>query len=82
MPRQIRDNRWYEPKKTADGIPAEDDFFKPVQKHFHSGNYGTEQSKLEYSPVFFPGLKFVDLKVLNPKDSPNTDGLDPESVKT
>jgi len=30
-------------------------------------------------PYFSDDLKFIDLKVLNPKDSPNTDGLDPES---
>ena len=32
-------------------------------------------------PYFSDNLKFIDLKVLNPKDSPNTDGLDPESCK-
>lgn len=30
-------------------------------------------------PYFSNHLKFLDLTVLNPKDSPNTDGLDPES---
>lgn len=30
-------------------------------------------------PYFSKKLKFVDLSVINPKDSPNTDGLDPES---
>lgn len=30
-------------------------------------------------PYFSNHLRFLDLKVLNPKDSPNTDGLDPES---
>ena len=32
-------------------------------------------------PYFSDDLKFIDLKILNPKDSPNTDGLDPESCK-
>ncbi len=32
-------------------------------------------------PYFSLKLRFVDLTVLNPKDSPNTDGLDPESCK-
>lgn len=32
-------------------------------------------------PYFSNRLKFIDLKVLNPKDSPNTDGLDPESCE-
>ncbi len=32
-------------------------------------------------PYFSDNLRFIDLKVLNPKVSPNTDGLDPESCK-
>ncbi len=30
-------------------------------------------------PYFSKNLKFIDLKLINPKDSPNTDGCDPES---
>ncbi|MGN0506827.1 MAG: glycoside hydrolase family 28 protein [Lachnospiraceae bacterium] len=30
-------------------------------------------------PYFSDYLRFIDLKILNPADSPNTDGLDPES---
>ena len=32
-------------------------------------------------PYFSEGLKFLDLKLINPKNSPNTDGCDPESCK-
>ena len=32
-------------------------------------------------PYFSRNLKFVDLKLINPKDSPNTDGCDPESCE-
>ncbi len=32
-------------------------------------------------PYFCRDLKFIDLNVLNPADSPNTDGCDPESCK-
>lgn len=32
-------------------------------------------------PYFSENLWFYDLTILNPKDSPNTDGLDPESCK-
>lgn len=32
-------------------------------------------------PYFSNDLRFLDLRILNPKDSPNTDGLDPESCK-
>lgn len=30
-------------------------------------------------PLFSKELKFINLKVINPKDSPNTDGINPES---
>ncbi|MEW9121916.1 MAG: glycoside hydrolase family 28 protein [Thermotaleaceae bacterium] len=30
-------------------------------------------------PMFSKNLRFVNLKVINPKDSPNTDGINPES---
>lgn len=32
-------------------------------------------------PYFSNELKFIDLKIQNPADSPNTDGMDPESCK-
>ena len=32
-------------------------------------------------PYFSDHLRFLDMTVLNPKDSPNTDGLDPESCR-
>lgn len=32
-------------------------------------------------PLFSKDLVFADLKIINPKDSPNTDGLDPESCE-
>ena len=32
-------------------------------------------------PLFSKQLRFVDLNILNPKDSPNTDGLNPESCQ-
>lgn len=31
-------------------------------------------------PYFSDDTEWIDLKVINPKDSPNTDGMDPESV--
>ncbi|MCR5350004.1 MAG: glycoside hydrolase family 28 protein [Acholeplasmatales bacterium] len=32
-------------------------------------------------PYFSENLKFIDLQLINPKNSPNTDGCDPESCK-
>ncbi|WP_026478423.1 glycoside hydrolase family 28 protein [Alkaliphilus transvaalensis] len=32
-------------------------------------------------PLFCQDIKFINLNVINPKDSPNTDGINPESCK-
>ena len=32
-------------------------------------------------PYFSNNIRFIDLKIISPKDSPNTDGCDPESCK-
>lgn len=32
-------------------------------------------------PYFSENLRFIDMKLINPKNSPNTDGCDPESCK-
>ena len=32
-------------------------------------------------PYFSENIRFIDMKIINPKDSPNTDGCDPESCK-
>lgn len=51
----------------------------------HSNHVNVQGITLQNSPswtvhpVFSDDLKFIDLKIINPKDSPNTDGLDPES---
>ena len=44
------------------------------------GLTGPEQPVLESASVFFQKDPFLDLTILNPWDSPNTDGMDPESV--
>ena len=45
------------------------------------GFYLKEQPRLGASSVFQSGLRLLDLDIENPADSPNTDGLDPESCK-
>lgn len=55
-------------------------FLNHCVKCYCSGTDCSEQSSLEPSPIFSNHTRWIDLKVLNPKQSPNTDGMDPESV--
>lgn len=68
-------------KSEADRIPPENALSQSLRGCSCCRYPGTKQSKLEYPPIFSDNLRFIDLKVLNPKVSPNTDGLDPESCK-
>lgn len=46
------------------------------------GITATNSPSWNLHPYFSENLRFIDIKILNPKDSPNTDGLDPESCKS
>jgi polygalacturonase len=35
---------------------------------------------VDHSPVFFRNIRILGVNLFNPWDSPNTDGIDPESV--
>lgn len=76
-----KNNWWFEPKvkKIA---------FRPRLLFLnHCKNIDIQGVKFQNSPAwnihpyFSENLKFIDLRVENPQDSPNTDGLDPESCK-
>ena len=72
-------NWWYQPKIMNIA-------FRPRMLYLnHCENVTVQGIQVQNSPswnihpYFSDHLKFLDLKILNPKDSPNTDGLDPES---
>lgn len=75
------DNWWHDPK-TRRGA------FRPRMIFLNSCGHVTVQGiqvqnspSWNIHPYFSHDLRFLDLTVKNPKNSPNTDGLDPESCK-
>lgn len=76
-----RDNWWHEPKVKKVAYRPRMIFLN------HCGHVTVQGIQVQNSPswnihpYFSHHLKFYDLKILNPKDSPNTDGLDPESCR-
>lgn len=36
---------------------------------------------MEFTPLFSNNIRFIDMKLISPKVSPNTDGCDPESCE-
>ena len=75
------DNWWYEPKKMRTAFRPRMIFLNRCKNISIQGITVQNSPSWNIHPYFSQDLKFVDLKVLNPKDSPNTDGLDPESCK-
>lgn len=62
-------------------IPPASVFLKPLSECDTLWCNFQEQSVLDTASVFSDNLKFYGLTINNPSDSPNTDGLDPESCK-
>ena len=69
---------WIEPKKRTIGRPRL--FFTNYSKHIYlHGITGQNSPSWNFQPYFSKNIGFYDTKVKAPADSPNTDGLDPES---
>ncbi len=75
------ENWWANPRKKTLA-------FRPRMIYFNHCNHITVHGiRLQNSPswnihpYFSNNLRFIDMDVLNPKDSPNTDGMDVESCK-
>ena len=69
---------WIEPKKRVIGRPRL--FFTHYSKHIYlHGVTGQNSPSWNFQPYFSKDIGFYDTKVKAPADSPNTDGLDPES---
>ena len=76
-----RDNWWLEPKKKRIAFRPRMIFLNHCEDVVVQGITVQNSPSWNIHPYFSDHLRFLDLKVLNPKDSPNTDGLDPESCK-
>lgn len=75
------DNWWYNPKVKKGAFRPRMIFLNHCRNVTIQGIRVQNSPSWNIHPYFSNHLRFLDLTVLNPKDSPNTDGLDPESCK-
>ena len=74
-------NWWHEPKVIHTACRPRMIFLERCRQVTVQGITVRNSPSWNIHPYFSDHLRFFDLKVLNPKDSPNTDGLDPESCQ-
>ncbi len=75
------DNWWFEPKKMRIAWRPRLVFLSHCKNVVMQGLACQNSPSWNLHPYFSQNLGFYNLEVLNPWDSPNTDGLDPESCK-
>lgn len=73
------DNWWYNAKVKRGAFRPRMIFLNHCENVVVQGIKVQNSPSWNIHPYFSNHLKFIDITVLNPKDSPNTDGLDPES---
>ena len=75
------DNWWYHAKVMRIAFRPRMIFLNHCEDVVLEGIQVQNSPSWNIHPFFSSHLRFINLKVINPKDSPNTDGLDPESCK-
>lgn len=75
------DNWWYDAKRKRIAFRPRMIFLNHCENVVVQGITVQNSPSWNIHPYFSDHLRFIDLRVLNPKDSPNTDGLDPESCR-
>ncbi len=75
------DNWWYNPKIMRTAWRPRMIYLNYCEDITIQGIQVQNSPSWNIHPYFSNHLKFVDLTVLNPPNSPNTDGLDPESCR-
>lgn len=76
-----KENWWKDPKLMNGAFRPRMVFLERCENVVLQGITVQNSPSWNLHPYFSDNLRFLDMKVLNPKDSPNTDGLDPESCK-
>lgn len=76
-----RENWWHNPKVMVGAYRPRLFFINHCNKVTLQGVTCCNSPSWTLHPYFSNDLKFYNVQVLNPSDSPNTDGLDPESCK-
>ncbi|RZT00650.1 glycoside hydrolase family 28 protein [Cuneatibacter caecimuris] len=75
------DNWWRDHKKKQGAWRPRQIFLNRCENVVVEGITVTNSPSWNIHPYFSENLKFLNLRILNPKVSPNTDGLDPESCR-
>ncbi len=75
------DNWWYQAKVKRIAFRPRMIFLNHCEDVVLEGIQVQNSPSWNIHPFFSNHLRFINLTVLNPKDSPNTDGLDPESCR-
>lgn len=75
------DNWWFEPKKIRIAARPRMIFLNQCKNIVVQGITVKNSPSWNIHPYFSRDLYFYDLKIISPKVSPNTDGLNPESCK-
>ncbi len=76
-----KEDWWKDPKGYKDAFRPRLFFINGCRNVILQGVTCCNSPSWTLHPYFSSDLKFIDLKVLNPADSPNTDGCDPESCR-
>ena len=74
-----KENWWNNPKVKNIAFRPRQIYLNHCENITVSGITVKNSPSWNLHPYFSKNLKFIDLQILNPADSPNTDGLDPES---
>lgn len=74
-----KENWWNNPKVKNIAFRPRQIYLNNCENVTVSGITVKNSPSWNLHPYFSKDLKFIDLQILNPADSPNTDGLDPES---
>ncbi|SCY32971.1 glycoside hydrolase family 28 protein [Alkaliphilus peptidifermentans] len=75
------DNWWKDAKKQKIAWRPRTIFLKDCSNVLIEGVTVQNSPSWTIHPIFSKDIKLINLKVINPKDSPNTDGINPESCQ-
>ncbi len=76
-----KEDWWYAPKDYRDVFRPRLFFINKCKNVTLQGVTCCNSPAWTLHPYFSDDLRFIDVNIQNPSDSPNTDGLDPESCK-
>ncbi len=76
-----QENWWHDPKTRQGAFRPRMIFLNSCGHVVIQGIQVQNSPSWNLHPYFSHDLRFLDMTITNPKDSPNTDGLDPESCR-